>query len=180
MPQRTSTTRFRRQAGFTLIEVAIASVIVSVAVLAMLGAQQAVHQQTAATQELDLGLSLANEIREITLAMPAHDPITGAMTFGPESNETSVAHFDDIDDFAGTDGAGLTISPPVDAHRQPKSELDDWSQNITVEYVDPSQINGAASATSTDLMRITVRVMHQDGEQNREVTRMRWLTRGGP
>jgi len=168
--------------GYTLIETAVATIIVALGVLSILVAQHAFHQQTDGAQSVATGLNLANEIREITLNLPLVDPITGQMTFGPEVGEADVTQYDDLDDFAGPNGMGLTFSPPIDALRRPIDDLDRWSQVLTVENVAPGDVGGEAQVQhSTDLMRMTViiRRMPPGGSNPVEVTRLNWLSAGG-
>lgn len=170
--------------GFTLIETMVAAIIISLAVLSIVAAQQAYHRQTDAAQQTATALSLANEMREMMLNLPLNDPATGNMTFGPETDEWTgtaagaVGFFDDLDDFAGPSGTGLTFSPPINAQRQPISDMTRWTQQITVENVDPASISGPAAANgSTDMLRVTVIVKYvQPGATTpTEITRLSWV-----
>ncbi|MDH3584349.1 MAG: prepilin-type N-terminal cleavage/methylation domain-containing protein [Phycisphaerae bacterium] len=168
--------------GFTLIESILVIVIVGVGVLAIVAAQQAYHQQNAYAQRVGAALLLANEIRELSMNLPQHDPITGTATWGPEGNEPTVEQYDDLDDFDGPGGTGLTISPPVDALRQPMADMPGWSQVITVENLLPNMLNGpAAPDNSTDVVRITAQVLYQGpgDDEAAEVTRLTWVRAGG-
>ncbi len=161
--------RHRRQGGFTLIEAALATVIVSTGVLSILAAQQAYHRKNNWANHSGTAMLLANEIRELTYGMPMHDPITGASNFGPESGETNVKLFDDLDDFAGVitngRGAGTTFSPPINALRETIPGMTGWSQHVKVENVLEDNISVSSQNTmaigSTNLMRITVTVFYQ-------------------
>src|SRR5690606_434199 len=119
--------RVRAARGFTLIEAALTTVIIGVGVLAIVAAQQAYHQKNQWSQRVGTGLLLANELRELILSLPIHDPIGGAANLGPELSENNVAQYDDVDDFAGTVnagyGTGTTLSPPVNALREPISDM---------------------------------------------------------
>ena len=64
----------RRQRGFTLIEASLTTVIIGTGVLAILAAQQAYHRKNDWAQRTGTAVLLANEIRELTLPMPQHDP----------------------------------------------------------------------------------------------------------
>src|SRR5690606_37310641 len=70
--------------GFTLIETALATIIVGVGVLAIVAAQQAFHKQNAWSTHAAIATYLGNEIREMTLNLPRHDPVTGSAIWGPE------------------------------------------------------------------------------------------------
>lgn len=170
-------------AGFTLLESMLVTVIVGVGVLGIVAAQQAYHQQNGYGQRMGAALLLANEIRELTLALPLTDPITGNIVWGPETGETSVMTYDDLDDFDGMGGNGLIISPPIDALGQVVPDMAGWSQRVTVENVLPSFISGpAVPDNTTDVLRITCSVRFQGPADNapREVTRLTWIRTKSP
>lgn len=160
--------RRHRRAGFTLIEAALTTVIIGTGVLAIVAAQQAYHRKNDWAQRTGTAVLLANELRELTLTLPMHDPLTGRSHMGPEPGETSVLHYDDLDDFAGVvdgdgKGAGLVFSPPINALRQPIPDMEGWTQIIRVENVLPNNIASTFTQPlgSTDLMRVSVTVTHR-------------------
>lgn len=123
--------------GFTLIETALATIIVGVGVLALVESQAAFIKANAWSTHSATATYLANEIRELTRRMPRHDAVTGLYSqsvsgtptlvgWGPETGETSIEDLDDVDDFDGlrlrwTGTAGLTDSDlpgPIDAFGQ--------------------------------------------------------------
>src|SRR5205085_1701817 len=67
----------RARRGFTLIETALATIIVGVGVIALVEAQQAFHVQNSWSSNASIATRLGNEIREMTLNLPQHDPVTG-------------------------------------------------------------------------------------------------------
>ena len=174
-----------RAAGFSLIESALATVIVGTGVFAIVAAQQAYHQKNDWAQRTGTAMLLANELRELTLTLPQQDPLTGSASVGAEENELSVADFDDLDDFAGavTDGlgAGLTFDPPINALRQEIADLPGWSQRIEVFNVLPSNISVDDALTlplgSTDMMRIKVTVFYQSPQEDAPsaMTQLSWV-----
>ena len=185
----------RSAAGFTLIEAALTMVIVGTGVLAMVAAQQAYHIKNDWAQRTGTAQMLANEIRELTLVMPHHDPITGTDTIGVETNEVvggsadpevDVVNYDDLDDFAGVissgKGSGVTFSPPINGLRLPIADLTQWSQFVRVENVFPENIGESDSSKiqvlgSTDMMRVTVIVRYQGPQMSvpEDVTSMTWV-----
>jgi len=106
-------TRSVRASGFTLIEAALATVIVGVGVLAMVDAQQAFIKTNTWSSHAASGTFLANEIHEMTRNLPKHDPVVGLAFvddggggtvlsgWGPNVAEFGLADFDDVDDFDG-------------------------------------------------------------------------------
>lgn len=98
--------------GFTLIEAAMATVIIGVGVVAMVDAQQAFIKSNLWSSHAAAGTFLANEVREFTRHLPKHDPVTGLyleangmgttlVGWGPEAGEILPSDFDDLDDFDG-------------------------------------------------------------------------------
>jgi hypothetical protein len=157
----------KHRAGFTLLETALAMVIIMVGVLAMIEAQGGfVHSNTWSSHEAT-GTYLANEIRERMRNLPRHDPVTGLTVvnggggpvvegIGREPGEVTVQDFDDVDDYDGVEfGANGNFDGPIDAFGTVIPEVDangvvrtdpvsglpipllGWSQRVTVEKVDP-------------------------------------------
>ena len=185
----TSQYRRPRRAGFTLIEAALTTVIVGTGVLAMVAAQQTYLQKNTWAQRTGTAVLLANELRELTLTLPPHDPVTPE-NMGAETGEGYVDvagvgtfTFDDVDDFAGTIsgagfGAGRTFNPPINALQQQIDGLNGWSQFITVENVLPADIDIAVPLSNdNELMRVTVTVRYQGPNDNTAsaITTLSWV-----
>ena len=174
--------KIRRSSGFTLIEAALATVIIGTGVLSILAAQQAYHRKNDWAQRTGTAMLLANEIRELTLTLPQHDPISGTANMGPEAGET-IASYDDLDDFAGPVvngvGEGVTFDPPINALRQTIADLDGWSQVVKVENVLPDNISSTFTQNlgTTDLMRVTVTINYQSPQSDEPmmVTTLTWM-----
>jgi hypothetical protein len=155
--------RFR---GFTLIETALTTIIVGVGVLALMSAQQAFHQKNHWSSHANTALQLGNEIREMCINLPRHDPVYGTEFWGPEPNELWVGDYDDLDDFDGTAGAGMTFSAsagngPLNARREVIQNMVGWEQIITVENVEPLDITTGATEGSTTMVKMQVVVRYQ-------------------
>ncbi|MEM1211716.1 MAG: hypothetical protein AAGI68_05390 [Planctomycetota bacterium] len=175
--------RSRRRSGFTLIEAALTTVIVGTGVLSIVAAQQAYHQKNNWATRTGEAVLLANELRELTMTLPQHDPITGRSNFGPEAGENGILDYDDLDDFAGVvasgTGTGLTFNPPVNALRQSLPELSQWTQRINVTNVTADHINSPFTQPlgSTPVVRVDVTVLYTDpltGQTN-TVTELNWI-----
>ena len=179
-----STTR-KRRAGFTLIETALATIIVGIGVLAMVSAQSAFHQKNAWSTHASIATHLGNEIREMTWNMPRYDPVTGDAHWGPEGdNEASFEDYDDLDDFDGL-GGGLVFQPPINAQRRVISNMEGWSQTVRVFSVDPYNIvfdgNTLAGVevdgtTDTIAMEVTIHYQSPAAQEPMEMTRITWIS----
>ncbi|MBI1338429.1 MAG: hypothetical protein GC164_15915 [Phycisphaera sp.] len=196
--RRPHSSRLRRARGFTLIEAALTTVIIGTGVLAIVAAQQAYTRKNDWAQRSGTAMLLANEIREMTLPLPIHDPITGSANLGPETNETGgatvtdpellgqyAANFDDLDDFAGVqdtggEWSGITFDPPINALAQTVSGMTGWSQHVKVENVLPTNISSTYTQPlgSTDLYRVTVEVYYQSPQDATpmKLTELVWVT----
>ena len=178
----------RRAGGFTLIEASLSTVIIGTGVLAILAAQQAYHQKNNWSTRTSTAMLLANELRERTLSLPLHDPITGDANYGPETDESAALAYDDLDDFAGSVtagvGAGITFSPPINALGLPINDLDRWKQMIRVENVLPDYIDATFTQPlgTTDIMRVTVTVFYTDPITNSDepITELSWIVTDTP
>ncbi|MEM6256863.1 MAG: hypothetical protein AAGI37_00955 [Planctomycetota bacterium] len=180
----------RRAGGFTLIEASLTTIIIGTGVLAILAAQQAYHMKNNWATRTSTAMLLANELRERTLSMPLHDPITGAATLGPELDETVPLAYDDLDDFAGTVsagvGAGQTFNPPINALGLQLTDLSAWTQSIKVEKVPSDQVDTAfplsLDSGSSDMFRVTVSVLYRDPTTNADeaVTELSWIVTDTP
>jgi hypothetical protein len=179
----------RTSGGFTLIEAALATVIIGTGVLSILAAQLAYHQKNQWATKSGTAMLLANEIRELTLAMPLHDPIQGSH-MGPETGEATISSYDDLDDFAGDVGAdkkgsgtvfvstdatwipsgAKRMAGPIDALGQTITTMPGWSQLVRVENVLPENIAVSDDLTqplgSTDVVRVTVDVYYQSPQDS--------------
>ena len=94
-----------RARGFTLIEAAIATMIVGSGIVAVMGAQRAFHLQNEWAAEAATAQQLGAEMRELMLGLPQRDPVTNDDLWGAEPDESGAGDFDDLDDF---DGAAST------------------------------------------------------------------------
>lgn len=164
----TRSTRHTAPGGFTLIEASLATVIIGVGVLAMVDAQSSFIVANQWSSHAASATFLANEIREMTRNLPKHDPVVGlflesdgngAQTlrgWGPDTGESTLSDFDDIDDFDGivftwlaTDDLDNGDLPgPVNAFREvipgitiegqeTEESMIGWSQTVIVRKVHP-------------------------------------------
>src|SRR5438309_5511380 len=118
---KTSVPTRRRRSGFTLIEAALVTTIISFGVLAMLQLLAVGTVSNSDGAEMSTAINLAKSVREMMIGMPIADPQTPTH-WGAEAGE-NLATYDDIDDFDGK-----SYSPPIDARRTSIAALPDWSQ----------------------------------------------------
>lgn len=156
--------RGRSATAFTLIETAMAVIIIGVGVIAMVDAQHAFIISNSWSSHASAATLLAGEIREMTRRLPRHDPVTGLyldaggalVGWGPENGEITVLDYDDLDDFDGARfGHGGDFDGPINAFGEIIFETDGqgnilvdpdtglpvplrgWSQTVIVEKIDP-------------------------------------------
>lgn len=168
-----------RRRGFTLIEAALTTVIVGVAILALMGLSGALTSQNANAGQSTTAMLLASNIQESMAGLSFNDPAYANTYFGPEAGET-LASYNDVDDFDGQ-----TISPPIDAARDPVAGLSQYSQVISVLPIYANKLNSNTNPTSLDLpktaytgaVRVMVRVMYKrhPNAVAEEVYRTSWI-----
>lgn len=153
--------------GFTLLETALAMVIIMVGVVAMIEAQQGfVHSNSWSSHEAT-ATYLANEIRERVRTLPRHDPVSGlvlgtgpggqpmAQGVGREAGEVTVLDFDDVDDYDGVEfGGNGNFDGPIDAFGSVIPDVDE--QGVT--RIDPN--TGQPMALQGWSQSVTVEKVH--------------------
>jgi hypothetical protein len=162
--QTPKSSRSNRRSGFTLIEAALVTTIISFGVLAMLQLLAVGTVSNNDGAEMSTAINLAKSVRELMIGMPIADPTTPTH-WGAETGENLVG-YDDIDDFDGK-----TYSPPIDARRTSIIALNDWSQTITVKTVDPNLLTSTVPNGTTAAVRVTVNVSHN----GKQVTSYSWV-----
>lgn len=159
----------RRQSGVTLVEVAVATSLVAVVLVASLetlgGAMRTMRETSV---QVDAH-SLLERMMAETLSVPFEDPDGNATGLGIEADEpgspTDRLAFDDLDDFTG-----FARSPPEDRNGTVLPGYDGWSQEWRVRYVGgEADISGVVANISSDegLRRVWVEVVSPAGETTR-------------
>jgi hypothetical protein len=138
--------------GFTLIEAALATMIVGLGVVAML---QLLTVGTMANLEggkVVTGLNLARNVREFSLPLKFKSP-TNPTGWGVDGGESlsNPKGWDDIDDLAG-----VTFDPPIDGAGNQMTNYPGWKQKVTVQTVDPDNVRLATTNGSQPAIRLTV------------------------
>ncbi len=162
--------------GFTLVETGLAIVILATAMLAMLSAQEAFHQQNRWGAKAATAARIGNEIREMTMGLPIMDPVTGASVWGPEPGEANLSDWDDLDDFDGADLSSAAGTGPIDSTRAMIAHLDHWRQVVTVESVEPTNLTTVVADGSSEAVRVSVDVYWQPASGADElITTVTWV-----
>jgi len=141
-------------AGFTLIEVAVATVIVGLALVSLMVAVQSNTRVNDAGRKLTVATFLADEIREWTVMLPFKDPdpADAGNPPGPDGSNPQV-FVDDLDDLMN-----VTYCPPRDGTGQPIAGLPNWSQTIALTWVDPNSLSTPVTAGQSNVIRVDVDV----------------------
>ena len=143
--------RVRRYRGFTLIEAAMVTVIVSVGIAAMLQLLATGTVTNSEGTELTMAVNLANNVREMSLGMKFYDPQQPTVW---NTKEATVAQWDNVMDLDG-----VVFSPPRDARRQPISGYANWQQVIEVDSVSKDKVTDKIADNPTEPMaRVTVTI----------------------
>lgn len=161
--------RGRRRSAFTLIETALATIIIGLGVLALIESQQSFMKANNWSTHSATAAYLANEVREIMRTLPKHDPVTGLYLedgdsgstlrgWGPETGETDLTDFDDLDDFDGMVlSADGTVGPedgnlpgPVDAFGNIIPEIAADGSVRTDEHDIPMALQGWSQRISVE------------------------------
>ena len=161
--------------GFTLIETALATIIVATGMLAMLAAHEAFVGQNVWGGRAAQAARLGSEIRERSMVLSIDDPVTGSMIWGAE--EADIVDWDDMDDFDGLDVSGWQGDGPIDASGAVIPDMQQWRQVVRVESVDPTNHAVQQANGTTDAVRVSVDVLwHEEPSSPGElVTSLSWV-----
>ena len=159
--------RRRKRFGFTLLEVLISTILIGLAISALLAANGSSTRINGAGVNMTTAEFLLEQIRELTAVLPAIDPVTGTDTFGPEAGET-LADYDDVDDFNS-----VGPIPAIDAARVSLTDFSSFSQQISVSKVNDNNFSLAVDDDdpNSHFIRVTVSV-RQNGI---EVCNASWI-----
>lgn len=153
--------------AFTIIEAALASVVVATMLSAALSAAGSAATSRARALWRIQGQSLAAVLMAEILAKPYTDPGLISLTLGPDLGEShsNRASLDDVDDYEG-----YSQSPPRNSAGVRLIAESGWSWTCAVAWVSPSSPGGSSSLLDTGLKRITVTVSRNKVEVGRLVS----------
>lgn len=130
------TTHGSRRRAFTLIEAMMVTVIVGVGVMAMLELLAAGTMVNGESTELTTAVSLANNINELCVR----------------------TKYEDLRTAVGT-SAGRIYDPPIDGRGQQLTRHENWSQVVTVQYVEPHRLTVVVPETQVEpTSRVTIQI----------------------
>ena len=159
--------RRTKREGFTLVEVLVAVAIVGIAVSALMVTIQSVTRANGAGQELTQAVYLAQAVRERVVLLPFRDPDPGDADNPPGPDGSDPQFFvDDLDDLMD-----VTYSPPRNAAGAALLGMNDWAQQIVLEWKDPESLTTTVAPGNSDIIRVTVTI-RRDG---RAVLATGWL-----
>lgn len=168
----TVTTARRGLRGFTLIEIVVATVLVGLALVAMMASAGSNTRVNDAGTKLTQGTFLTQEIREWTLSLPFSDQDPGDLGNQPGSDGSDPQVWvDDLDDLMN-----VTYCPPRDGQGYAISALPSWSQTISMTWRDPNDLGSTVSPGASDIIYVNVDVKHR----NRLVVSSGWLVTKKP
>jgi len=130
--------------GFTLIEAAIAVIIIGLGVTALMAVSGSCTRVASGSTRLSHAIFLAQAIREWTLSLPFVDP-DELETYDPPGPNLSdpQGSADDLDDLMDA-----TFDPPVDGVGQVLAGYPGWSQNVSLAWVHPVDLSPMQPGTS--------------------------------
>lgn len=128
-------------------------VIIGVGVMALLQLLAAGTLSNSSGAELTTAVNLANNIHEISLWLPFQKPGNPTSLQKDAGGPTAYTYLWDLN--------GDTYSPPLDCSRNPISTYTNWSQQVTVSTVDPTNVTAVRpNDPSQPTARVTVTVTH--------------------
>lgn len=129
----------RRAAGFTLIEAALAIVIVGVGVTALLELLTAGTMSNLAGAELTTAVNLANNVHEITIGAGTNFTWQGAWTAGKSYN---------VGDAVSSGGSYYICTSAVSASVSPPLDATHWVATQLMAFQDPASPTSASTKES--------------------------------
>src|SRR5437763_681929 len=124
---------FGGRGGFSLIETAMALMIVGLAVGGMLQLLASGTQTNLGGSEMTTAINLSKNIREVAAGLAYRDPNN------PSSANTNKYNLPAANDIWDLDG--LALSPPVDCVGKSIDMYTNWTQKIAVQTVSPNDFN---------------------------------------
>lgn len=148
------------EGGFTLLECLLATLLVGIAVAALIAANGSFTRVNGAAAELSTAEFLIEQIKELTDMLPGTDPDFPNMTF------VASGDYDDVDDFQNR-----VFNPPITSDWQPLNEFSAYTQKISVVRVSESNFEQVVYDDNAAFIRVTVSVTLN----GREISSASWI-----
>ena len=158
--------------GVTMMETALATILVGLSVLAVVQLITAVTQQSFVAQKTTTGLMLANNVHELMNGLAYNDAKAGNH-LGPLDVTIPFTQWKDVQSFNG-----FAASPPVDAHGQTIPNMTGWKQSITVKHVNPGSFqltDSLATDAACNLDRVIVTISYNSAGAWVPIITTEWL-----
>jgi MSHA pilin protein MshD len=141
------------EGGFTLVEALLASTILAATISAITLPFTTAANNQAYDGACGAAVALAEEMMEEILSKPFHDP-DGASAPGPEGDEPSRSHFDNVDDY---DDYSEDVGAVVDSDGNVASDTlsAGLSRTVSADYV---YVSGQDTSCDPTFVRVTVEV----------------------
>jgi len=176
--------------GFTLIEVVVATILVGLALTAMMVSVGSNTRVNDAGTKLTQAAFLAQEIHEWTLTLPFRDQDVGDRDNppGPDGSNPQV-WVDDLDDLMNvTFGSRSATIPSCDLPRYGPRDgqgyaitaLQAWSQTITMTWRDPNDLGHTVTNGTSDIIYVNVDVAVVITHQTTLIVSSGWLVTRKP
>lgn len=152
-PQHSLPLRRESRAGYTLVEVSMSTLLVSVLLVSAMNTAGYATRSQVDNKERAQAKLIANAMLAEILELPYQEP-TATPVFGPESGEAR-ATYDDVDDYKL-----FSDSPPVDKQSTAIAGGSGLTRSVVVTYVEPNNLT-TTSNTDKGIKRITVSVANK-------------------
>ncbi len=157
----------RGERAFTLVEALVGTVVIGLGVAAVMTSVNSGTRVHEAGLDMTKATFLAQEIRERIMRLPFSDPDPADADNPPGPDGADPQTFaDDVDDLMD-----VTFCPPKDGQEQVIDGMENWSQEISMTWLDNDDLTTSVADGTSDVIRVRVEVKH-DGELVLDTT---WL-----
>jgi MSHA pilin protein MshD len=158
----------QRSAGFTLAEILVAVVVITVALVPLITVIGQGVKRSKDPQRITVANMLAQDLMEEIICKKFDEDPTNPDTTAnlrPDSGETrsgnpTTRNFDDVDDYNG-----YTETPPKEVDGTSMTEYTGFTRSVVVAYVSETNLD-LVSTPITRFKRITVTVSWEGGAQS--------------
>ena len=137
-----------RRGGFTLTEIAIATIIIAMSLASLMAALRSSTSVNFTSGKMTSASFLAQNIHEWTLRLPFRP----GSEFGIDPEE--LQYLEDLN--------GRTFSPPRDGTGIPINNYVGWSQTVTLTWLNPHHLAERVDPGSDDVIHVSVEIKYND------------------